>query len=65
MMKGNSLKDFPHLNHLNARLQNEVMKGNSIWELDNFTDVLNRLVGNEAMSMISARLLYMYDNVLW
>jgi hypothetical protein len=65
MMKGNSLNDFPHLNHLNARLQNEVVKGNSIWELDNFIGVLNRLVGNETMSMIYARLLYMYYNVLW
>jgi hypothetical protein len=34
-------------------------------ELDNFTGVLNRLAGSEAMSMISARLLYMYYNVLW
>ena len=64
MMKGNSLNDFPHLKHLNARLQNEVVKGNSIWELDNFIGVLNRLVGSETMSMIYARLLYMYYNVL-
>jgi hypothetical protein len=65
MMKGNSLNDCPHLKHLNARLQNEVVKGNSIWELDNFTGVLNRRAGSEAMSTISARLLYMYYNVLW
>ena len=65
MMKGNSLNDCPHLKHLNARLQNEVVKGNSIWELDNFTGVLNRFAGSEAMSTISARLLYIYYNVLW
>jgi hypothetical protein len=65
MMKGNSLTDFPHLKHLYARLQNEVVKGNSIWELDKFIGVLNRLPGSEAMSMISARLLYIYYNVLW
>jgi hypothetical protein len=65
MMKGNSLNDCPHLKHLNARLQNEVVKGNSIWELDKFTGVLNMLASSEAMSTISARLLYMYYNVLW
>jgi hypothetical protein len=65
MMKGNSLNDCPHLKHLNARLQNEVVKGNSIWELDKFTGVLNRLTGSEAMSTMSARLLYMYYNVVW
>jgi hypothetical protein len=36
----------------------EVVKGNSMGEVENFTGVLNRLVGSEAMSMISARLSY-------
>jgi hypothetical protein len=64
-MKENSLNDCPHLKNLNARLQNEVVKENSIWELYNFTGVLNRLTGSETMCMIYARLLYMYYNVLW
>ena len=38
----------------------EVVKGNSMGNVDNFTEVLNRLVGSEAMSMISARMLYMH-----
>jgi len=65
MMKGNSLNDCPHLKHLHARLQNEVVKGNSIWELDKFTRVLNRLTDSEVMSTMSPRLLYMYYNVVW
>jgi hypothetical protein len=40
------------------------MKGNSMWELYNFTGVLNRPVGSEEMSTIFARLLYMNYNVL-
>ena len=43
----------------------EVVKGNSIWELDNFIGVLNMLTGSEAMSTIFVRLLYMYYNELW
>jgi hypothetical protein len=36
----------------------EVVKGNSMGEVDNFTGVLNRLAGSEAISMISVRLSY-------
>jgi N6-adenosine-specific RNA methylase IME4 len=32
---------------------------------DNFTGVLNRLTGSEAMSKISVRLLYMNTTLLW
>ena len=32
---------------------------------DNFTGVLNRLAGSEAMSEISIRLLYMNITLLW
>ena len=32
---------------------------------DNFTGVLNRLVGSEAMSERSVRLLYVNINLLW
>jgi hypothetical protein len=56
---------LPSSQHLNAELLIEVVKGNSMRELYNFIGVLNRLVGSEAMSMIYARLLYMYYNVLW
>jgi hypothetical protein len=38
----------------------EVVKGNSMRNVDNFTGVMNKLAGSEAMPMISARLLYMY-----
>ena len=41
-------------------MQIEVVKGNSMGNVDNFTRVLNRLTGSEAMSMIFARMLYMY-----
>jgi hypothetical protein len=50
---------------MQKKLLIEVVKGNSIWELDNFTEILNKLADNEAMSTISARLLYMYYNALW
>jgi hypothetical protein len=36
----------------------EVVKGNSMGEVDNFTGVLNRLTGSEAISMVSVRLSY-------
>jgi len=42
----------------------QTMKRNSMRELDNFTSVLNRLADSEAMLMKSARLLYMYYNIL-
>jgi hypothetical protein len=42
----------------------EVVKGNSMGEVDNFTGVLNRLAGNEGISMISVRLSYMYKYIL-
>jgi hypothetical protein len=38
----------------------EVVKGNSLGDVDKFTGVLNRLAGSEAVSMISVRLPYMY-----
>jgi hypothetical protein len=34
----------------------EVVKGNSMGDVDNFTGVLNRLAGSEAISMIFVRL---------
>jgi hypothetical protein len=48
----------------------EVVKGNSMRDVDKFTGVLNRLVGSEEISMISVGLSYMYDfhtciNILW
>jgi hypothetical protein len=42
----------------------EVVKGNSMGDVDNFTGVLNRLTGSEAISMISVRLSYMYKHTL-
>jgi hypothetical protein len=42
----------------------EVVKGNSMGDVDNFTGVLNRLAGSEAISMISVRLSYMYKHTL-
>jgi hypothetical protein len=42
----------------------EVVKGNSMGDVDNFTGVLNRLVGSEEISMISVRLSYMYKHTL-
>jgi hypothetical protein len=33
-------------------------------DVDNFTGVLNRLAGSEAISMISVRLSYMYKHTL-
>jgi hypothetical protein len=42
----------------NAKVLIEVVKGNSMGEVDNFTGVLNRLAGSEAISMISVRLSY-------
>jgi hypothetical protein len=33
-------------------------------DIDNFTEVLNRLIGSEAISMISVRLSYMYKHTL-
>jgi hypothetical protein len=45
---------------ISTKMKIEVVKGNSMGNVDNFTGVLNRLAGSEAMSMISARLLYMY-----
>jgi hypothetical protein len=36
----------------------EVVEGNSMGELDNFTGVLNRLVGSEEIYMISVRFPY-------
>jgi hypothetical protein len=41
-------------------MQIEVVKGNSMENVDNFTGVLNRLAGSEEISMIPARLLYVY-----
>jgi hypothetical protein len=38
----------------------EVVKGNSMGEVDNFIGVLNRLVGSEAISMISVRMSYIF-----
>jgi hypothetical protein len=38
----------------------EVVKGNSMGDVDNFTGVLNRLVGSEEISMIYVRLSYTY-----
>jgi hypothetical protein len=34
------------------------VKGNSMAEVDNFTKVLNRLAGSEAISLIYVRLAY-------
>jgi hypothetical protein len=51
---------LPSSQCLNKKLKIEVVKGNSMRELDNFIGVLNRLTGSETISMISARLLYMY-----
>jgi hypothetical protein len=56
MMKGNSYNDCPHLK--NAKMLIEVVKGNSMGEVDNFTGVLNRLAGSEAISMIFVWLSY-------
>jgi hypothetical protein len=36
----------------------EVVKGNSMGEVDNFTGALNMIVDSEAISMISIRLSY-------
>jgi hypothetical protein len=42
----------------------EVVKGNSMGDIDNFSRVLNRLPDSEVISMISARLSYTYKNTL-
>jgi hypothetical protein len=42
----------------------KVVKGNSMGDVDNFTGVLNRLVGSEAISMISVRMSYMHKHTL-
>ena len=42
----------------------EVVKGNSMGDVDNFTGVLNKLIGSEEISMISVRLSYMYKYTL-
>ena len=42
----------------------EVVKGNSMGEVDNFIGVLNRLPGSEVISMIYVRLSYMYKHTL-
>ena len=42
----------------------EVVKGNSMGDVDNFTEVLNRLASSEEISMISVRLSYMYKYTL-
>jgi hypothetical protein len=36
----------------------EVVKGNSMGEVDNFTGVLNKLAGSEEISMIFVRMSY-------
>ena len=42
----------------------EVVKGNSMGDVDNFTGILNRLTGSEAISMISVKLSYMCKHTL-
>jgi hypothetical protein len=42
----------------NVKVLIEVVKENSEGEVDNFTGVLNRLAGSEAISMIYVRLSY-------
>jgi hypothetical protein len=57
MMKGNPYIVFPHLNKIKNVLV-EVVKGNSIREVDNFTGVLNMIAGSEEISMIYVSLSY-------
>ena len=57
MMKGNSCNDCPHLSK-NAKVLIQVVKGNSMGEVDNFTRVLHRLPGSEEISMIYVWLSY-------
>jgi hypothetical protein len=38
----------------------EVVKGNSMGDVDNFTGVLNMLAGSEAISTLFVRLSYTY-----
>jgi hypothetical protein len=42
----------------------EVVKGNSMGDVDNFTGLLNRLASSETISMISVRLSYMHKHTL-
>jgi hypothetical protein len=42
----------------------DVVKGNSMGDVDNFIRVLNRLTGSEEISMISVNLSYMYKYTL-
>jgi hypothetical protein len=42
----------------------EVVKGNSMGDINNFTGVLNKLGGNEEISMIYVSLSYMYKHTL-
>jgi hypothetical protein len=42
----------------------EVVKGNSMGDVDNFIVVLNRLADSEAISTISIRLSYTYKHTL-
>ena len=65
MMKGNSemialALAFKRINIFRSGEKKFKRKGS-----DNFTRVLNRLVGNEAMSERSVRLLYVNINLLW
>jgi hypothetical protein len=42
----------------------DVVKGNSMGDVDNIIRVLNRLTGSEEISMISVNLSYMYKYTL-
>jgi hypothetical protein len=64
-MKGNSemialVSAFKRINIFRSGEKKFSEKGS-----DNFTGVLNRLAGSEAMSEISVRLLYMNITLLW
>jgi hypothetical protein len=49
---------------MKCEMKIEVVKGNSMGDVDNFTGVLNRLAGSEEISMISVSLSYMYKHTL-